>query len=331
MAKISFKLFFCVGILFIATNSCFAEKTSDLVHSPYELHEEFYKTGLILDTEVLQAINEIQKKLPKIVKSSKEKELFIVYLQYGTVLSSYYIMSEDTFLPILKEFETRVKLILKNSPFSSNVGLAYANYLMSTLAWSPNMATLKTLPILYRRILVIPSASEDQRVELYGKIMKYAPSLKSLIIASIGKNNSYFGEGIRQNFFFPQNFDINPWKMDLWNVSINIPVMPFLLTTGVFFDTKSLDTLKKTIWYSFYVLTEYYHRSFTLSAETDVLFTPDADSKLSSKTALQASVLLPYDIAVYSNAMVQVVPTKKGLDSWGTLIGVSKYTSINDV
>lgn len=150
-------------------------------------------------------------------------------------------------------------------------------------------------------------------------------------ILSIGKNNKYFGDGIKENFIFPQNLAINAWENYLWNFAVDVSLMPFLLTAGVLFDTKSLDTFKKPEWYSFYFLTEYFHRSFTLSAESDLLFTPYKDSELSSKTALQASFLLPYDISVYSNAMVQVIPTKKGINSWGTLIGVSKYTSINGV
>lgn len=171
---------------------------------------------------------------------------------------------------------------------------------------------------------------ENDEIRPFFRKLDYNLYFEAFIV-SIGKSNSYFGEGIKQNFFFPQNTAINPWDESLWNFSFDVPLLPFLLSVGVLFDTKSLDTFKKPEWYSFYFLTEYLHRSFTLSAETDLFFTPDANTDLSSKTALQASFLLPHDISVYSNAMLQVIPSEKGINNWGTLIGISKYTPIEDV
>lgn len=167
MIKISFKLFFDITIFCITTSLCFAEEISNPLYGATELYEEFYKNNFVEDAEVLQAIDEIQNRLPIIIQSQEEEQLFVLYLHYGLLLSSYYAFGKDNLLPVIEEFDAKVKAILKESSFSADVYLAYANYLYSKMGWaSDSMSIVQTLPVLYRRALV----SDDQRTEALTKL-----------------------------------------------------------------------------------------------------------------------------------------------------------------
>lgn len=171
MIKISFKIFLCIAIFCIASGFCFAQEILNSLDRAGELYEEFYKNGLIEDTEVLQTIGEIQNQLPKNIQSHEQKQLFVLYLRYGLLLSSYYANGINHFLPVIQEFDANVKAILKDSSFSADVDLAYADYLNSKMSWSQDaMSIIQTLPILYRRALAQPSASENIRTEALTKL-----------------------------------------------------------------------------------------------------------------------------------------------------------------
>lgn len=170
MAKISFKAFVSISIFCIASGFCFAQNPPNSLDRAGELYEEFHKTGVIEEAEVLRAIETIQSQLPEIVQSQEQEDLFYLYLRYGLLLSFYYAHGINHFLPVIQEFDAKVDAILKDSSFSADVYLAYADYLNSKLSWSQDaMSIIQTLPILYRRA-TLPPASEDVRTEALTKL-----------------------------------------------------------------------------------------------------------------------------------------------------------------
>lgn len=172
MVKLSFRLLLAFGIFCIATNFCFAQEISDPLYRANELYEEFYKKGVIHDAEVFQTFEEIQNQLPTVIQSQEQEELFVLYLRYGLLLSSYYAFANDKnhLLLSIQEFDKRVEAILKGSSFSADVYLAYADYLYSKVSWEKKSAPIvQALPILYRRAS-IASDNPEQRVKAVTKL-----------------------------------------------------------------------------------------------------------------------------------------------------------------
>lgn len=164
-------LFFLINIYFFAT-SLVSEENFNL-----KLLDKYYSAENISKTEILGYYSEYKEKYFQ----NKNIENLTNYIEACTLYSILYSSGQ---IPDLKtEIESlneKLQNELNNYPFSSEVLMAYADYVYSEFSWKKDTTyNIFVLPNIYRKIINLDKSNEAALVKLalwYISASKYSTS-----------------------------------------------------------------------------------------------------------------------------------------------------------